>query len=171
MAELELVEYPDPFLRESTKDVDLSKEGLEEARKLARDLLDTMYAGDGAGLAANQVRRSEKIIVIDANYVGAKRPLVLINPRVTKKSEESLTMIEGCLSFPGVSFSVVRSKYVDFEAYDLTGKLKRYRGSKDPVLSRVFMHELDHLEGKLMIDYVDEELRAAIDEKFSSAAS
>ncbi len=171
MMKLEVLEYPNSFLREPTEAVNITEESLIEVRKLARAMLDTMYADNGAGLAANQIGNKQKVLVIDARFVGTKRPLVLINPKLTWKSEETSIMVEGCLSFPGIGFSIERPEFVSFEAYDLTGRLQKYNGEKNPVLSRVFQHELDHLNNILMIDLIDDvELQKSTKENFDKEA-
>lgn len=133
----------------------------EDIRKLARDMLETMYASNGLGLAAEQVGRSEAMFIVDVpsshdtDKQGAPHnpdvtmPLVLINPRITE-SEGSQVGQEGCLSFPDVFVDVKRAMEVTVEFTNLKGESQtlRVRG----LLSRAVQHELDHLNGVLIVD-------------------
>lgn len=143
---LKITYYPDPLLREIAKPVD---EITPEIRKLAEDMLQTMYESNGIGLAAPQVGRSIRLVVIHLSDPDAI-PLVLINPVITKKSKEKDTLEEGCLSLPGLSGKVKRPSAVTVEALDLNGNPQVY--ATDEMFARCLQHEIDHLEGILFID-------------------
>ena len=133
-----------PILREVTRPVG---EVTEDLRRLAKDMFDTMYAAKGIGLAAPQVGRHERLFVVDVE--GAKH--VLINPEILA-AEGSDVGEEGCLSIPDVYGDVERATRVLMRALDLDGKVFELE-AKD-LLARCLQHELDHLNGKLFIDYL-----------------
>lgn len=121
----------------------------KKLRTLAKDMLETMYHANGVGLAAPQVGISERMVVID---VGSG-PIILINPEITKKEGENRD-VEGCLSLPGRSEYVTRAERVWVTALDLNGKQINLTG--EGLLARAFQHEIDHLNGILFIDYLND---------------
>lgn len=162
---LEILKYPDPRLRRKCEAVE---KVTPELQKLAQDMLETMYSFRGIGLAAAQVNRLERLIVIDtrrpegddveARYElggetdlekGIVQPLILFNP-VIKKKEGKTTYNEGCLSVPSYFEVVERALYVEVEALDHEGK--KITIKTDGLLSICIQHEIDHLDGKLFID-------------------
>lgn len=147
MAILTILEFPDERLRIKAKpvvDVD------DETRRLIDDMLETMYAAPGIGLAANQVNVSKRVIVIDVSEE-KNSPLALINPQLVEKtgSEES---DEGCLSVPGVFEKVSRAEKIRVSALDRNGQAIEF--DADGLLAVCIQHEMDHLEGKLFVDYL-----------------
>lgn len=116
---------------------------------LIKDMLDTMYAADGAGLAAPQVGVNQKIFVIDIG----EGPLIMINPRTISKEGTDID-VEGCLSIPGKQAYVKRAASVEVEGLDEKGRPIRIKG--EGLLARALQHESDHLDGVLFIDLVDE---------------
>lgn len=126
----------------------------DKIKELATDMLDTMYANDGIGLAACQVGMLKAMIVYDVAYIDEKHPKkephVLINPVITERSKSMVTVEEGCLSFPNVFDNVVRHEKITVEYTDLDGKkqVKKVKGME----SVCIQHELDHLEGIVFID-------------------
>jgi peptide deformylase len=143
---LTIVKYPDPILLQPGEPV---TEFNAELRKLADDMFETMYAGQGAGLAGEQVGIAKRIIVIDLS--GGKNPeqkIVLINPEIIS-TEGKLYEMEGCLSFPEIFEKVVRPAKVRVRAQDVKGKWFEMDGAG--LLARCFQHEIDHLDGKLFI--------------------
>lgn len=148
----EIRTYGDEALRRKAvpvKDVD------EDIRRLAREMLETMYASDGVGLAAEQVGRSEAVCVIDIpkragqDEGNPEMPLVLINPVITDESGEQ-TGQEGCLSFPGVSVNIKRAMRV---TVSFTGEDGNQRSVEaNGLLARAIQHEVDHLNGVLLVD-------------------
>ena len=144
MALLTIVKYPDPVLLKKTREV---KEITPRENLLVRDMIDTMYAEKGVGLAANQVGVPLRIFVASADQVKG-REIVCVNPRIVKKSG-SLREEEGCLSVPGFSKVVRRFKKVTLRAQDLD--LKEMRLEAEGLLARIFQHETDHLDGFLYV--------------------
>lgn len=136
--------YPDPALREPTKEVTAFD---EELKTLVRDMWDTMYAADGIGLAAPQVGVSKKVIVID--YKDNK--FVLVDPEITERTG-SVTVEEGCLSFPGIYENVEAPERIKARWLDENGE--SHEAEIDGFLACVFSHEIDHLNGRLLIDRV-----------------
>lgn len=147
MALLEILEYPDPRLREVAKRVE---KVTPEIKKLCEDMAETMYAAPGVGLAANQVGVLLRIFVID--IAGEDEPSelrVFINPDIYEKDGVQ-TWNEGCLSFPGVSEEIKRAEHVRVRALDANGK--EFDLEADGLLAVAIQHENDHLDGVLMID-------------------
>ncbi len=152
MAVLDIVTYPDPRLREPTTDVVEVTDGV---RQLVQDLTDTMYALNGAGIAAIQVGRFERIFILDGRVVTGEEdaePVVFINPEVIETGNGTVVGEEGCLSFPGVFVDVKRPRWAKVRAMNLSGDTFECDG--DALLGRALQHEQDHLTGKLMIDLV-----------------
>ncbi|MBI3231709.1 MAG: peptide deformylase [Candidatus Doudnabacteria bacterium] len=146
---LPILTYPNPILRKPTQPVTfpLSK----EAQKLARDMIDTVKNADGIGLAAPQVGKSLKIIVINLDKSGIP-PTVLYNARIKKKSWRKTEVEEGCLSIPGVFGMVKRPKKTTVEAEDASGN--KIEITDQAWVSRVAQHEIDHTNGVLIIDLI-----------------
>jgi peptide deformylase len=148
MAKLQLKYYPAEVLREKAKKISRVDASV---RKLAQDMLDTMYDNNGVGLAAPQVGHSKRMFVLDvSDEEDANKPIVLINPEITSASGE-MVGTEGCLSFPGVFFEVKRFSKVTVKYTNVSGKEVRLT-AQDNLLCRAIQHELDHLNGELFID-------------------
>ena len=145
MAILKVVKYPDPVLSTRTKEV---KKITDEDRKLVRDMIDTMYAENGVGLAANQVGIPKRIFVASADQVKGQE-MVYFNPEIVR-SEGVIKEFEGCLSVPEFYEPVKRAKRVWMRATTLDGKRVEVKG--EGLVSRIFQHEIDHLNGILFID-------------------
>ena len=129
----------------------------EQVRELARDMLRSMYAAQGIGLAAPQVGVHQQLLVIDLDpEEAANPPLVLINPEVVATSGALDTYEEGCLSIPGVYLNVVRPSQVDVKYRDELGRPQRRKA--DGLMARCILHEMDHLNGVLFVDRVTDEL-------------
>lgn len=141
---LEIKKYGEAILRKKTKNVG---EVDDEIRKLISFMVTAMYEANGVGLAANQIGLDLNMAVVDAGN-GVK---ILINPKIVKAEGEQIDE-EGCLSFPGVYFKIKRPKYVEVEALDNFGKLQKIK-SRD-LEARAMCHEVDHLNGKMIIDRV-----------------
>lgn len=151
MAVLEILKFPDPKLREISSPV---QEIDDEIRKLVEDMKETMYAADGAGIAAIQVGKAARIFVIDAFIVSQDRkdePIVFVNPEIVSQGGK-VEGEEGCLSFPGVYVPISRTARCTVRARDLNDK--EFEMTGEGLLSRAFQHEMDHIDGKLLIDYV-----------------
>jgi peptide deformylase len=148
MAKLEILRYPDPRLHTVAKPV---KEVDARIRALVDDMLQTMYAADGVGLAATQVDVHERVIVIDTSEM-RDDPRVLINPELIARSEEMSFSDEGCLSVPQVYDKVKRHARVTVRALNRDGK--PYQFEADGLLSVCVQHEMDHLLGKVFVEYL-----------------
>ena len=142
---LELSKTNDPILRKRCKDIERPS---ARDKKFLDDMLETMYAYQGVGLAAPQVGSTKRMIVVDAG----EGPLRLINPRIVKRSGRTEVMEEGCLSLPKISVKVKRKTGVIVSALDENGK--QMTCAANGLLARVLQHEIDHLDGKLIIDYL-----------------
>ena len=161
MALLKLRYYPDPVLSQKAKKITMIDSSV---RKLAQDMLDTMYDSDGVGLAAPQVGVSKRLMVIDVSGEDdTPKPIVFINPEIIEaEGENELCGQEGCLSFPDVFFEVKRFKRVVVRFQDLRGKMLKLTAEGD-LLCRAIQHEIDHLDGELFIDKASSRLKADLE--------
>ena len=148
MSQLTILRYPDPRLHTVAKPVAAVDARL---RKLVDDMLATMYEAEGIGLAATQVNVHERLVVIDVSE-GRDQPLVLINPEITWASEETRMGDEGCLSVPGIYDGVERSTSIKVQALNLDGKLQVHEA--EGMLAVCIQHEMDHLMGKVFVEYL-----------------
>ena len=162
MALLEILHFPDPRLRLKAAPVATVD---DEIRKLAADMLETMYDAPGIGLAATQVNVQKRIIVVDVSP-DHDQPMCFINPEIVWRDglEE---MEEGCLSVPGVYETVQRAEMIRFRALDLEGR--RIDSEVDGLLAVCIQHEIDHLDGKLFVDYLSNLKRTRIRKKLTKA--
>ena len=149
MATRVIREIGDPVLDKVCKEV---KEVTPRTRELIADMLETMYEANGVGLAAPQVGILKRIVVIDCT---GEDPIVMINPRILETSGEQ-TGPEGCLSVPGKSGTVTRPAYVKAAFYNEDMELMEIEGTQ--LLARAICHELDHLQGHLYVEKVEDEL-------------
>lgn len=147
MAVLEIKKYPDEVLKKKA----LSVENIDnDLQRLIDDMIETMYAAPGIGLAAPQVGVSKRLIVIDVNTKDEKYPLiVLINPEIVE-ADGFIDSEEGCLSVPGYTSTIKRAERVVVKGLDRNGKPVQIEGTG--LLSRALQHEIDHLDGILFID-------------------
>ncbi len=148
MALLPILYYPDPRLHTVAKPV---REVDARIRQLIADMLETMYEASGIGLAATQVDVHERLIVIDVSE-DRRQPLVLINPEITWISPEHQVSDEGCLSVPGVYDEVERAAAVKVSALDGEGRSRTIEA--EGVLAVCIQHEMDHLLGKVFVEYL-----------------
>lgn len=163
MAQLNILHYPDPRLRKPALPVEAVDERI---RSLAADMLETMYAAPGVGLAAPQVNVRLRVIVMDVSE-HKDRPLVLINPRLLTQEGEAEAE-EGCLSVPGFYEMVRRAERVRVSALDRTGEL--FELEAEGLLAVCIQHEMDHLDGKLFVDYLSALKRDRIRRKLEKQA-
>ncbi|QRF57505.1 peptide deformylase [Variovorax paradoxus] len=148
MAKRIILSYPDKRLHTVAKPV----QGVDARIKaLVADMLETMYDANGIGLAATQVNVHERVVVIDVSEE-RDQPLVLINPEITWASDDKIVNEEGCLSVPGIYDGVERSTSVKVQALDLDGELRSLEA--DGLLAVCIQHELDHLLGKVFVEYL-----------------
>jgi peptide deformylase len=155
MAILTILEFPDPRLRTKATPVTKVDDGV---RRLIDDMFETMYAAPGIGLAASQVDVHKRLLVMDISE-DRKQPLALINPEIIKRDGEEETE-EGCLSVPGIFEKVRRAQSITLRALDRNGIT--FEMEADGLLAVCIQHEMDHLDGKLFVDYLSELKRTRI---------
>lgn len=148
MALLSILRYPDPRLHTVAQTVDLVDDGV---RQLVDDMLETMYAAEGVGLAATQVDVHRRVIVMDTSEK-RDQPVVLINPELVQTSDEMLVGEEGCLSVPTIYDEVERHARVTVRALDREGK--PFELDVEGLTAVCVQHEMDHLRGKVFVEYL-----------------
>ena len=148
MTQLTILRYPDPRLHTVAKPVAHVDARL---RQLADDMFETMYEAQGIGLAATQVNVHERFIVVDVSE-NRDQPMVLINPEIVWASEETRVGDEGCLSVPGIYDGVERALAVRVQAMNLDGQLQTHEA--EGMLAVCIQHEMDHLMGKVFVEYL-----------------
>lgn len=158
MALLDILHYPDPRLRNRAEPIDTVTDA---HRRLAEDMLETMYHAPGIGLAATQVNVHQRMLVADVSE-HRDDPRVFINPVIVSSDGEE-EMEEGCLSVPGVFDTVRRADRITVEHLDLNGNACRLEA--DGLLAVCIQHEIDHLDGKLFVDYLSQLKRSRIKQK------
>jgi peptide deformylase len=159
MAVLEILEFPDPRLRTRAKPV---AEVTDATRQLIDDMFETMYDAPGIGLAATQVNVHERLLVIDISD-NRDQPLVFINPEITVLDPQLGEYDEGCLSVPGFYETVNRPERVQVTALDRNGD--SFTRELEGLLAICLQHEIDHLDGKLFVDYLSPLKRQRIRKK------
>jgi peptide deformylase len=155
MTKLAILEYPDPRLRTKAEAIAVVDDAV---RKLADDMLETMYGARGVGLAASQVDVHRRLIVLDVSDT-RDQPLILINPEIVS-AEGRVPGEEGCLSVPGIYDKLERAARIKVRALDRNGE--SFEMEADGMLGVCIQHEMDHLEGKLFVDYLSELKRQLI---------
>jgi peptide deformylase len=166
MAKLEIITLPDPLLRTTSAPVEHIDDDL---RKLADDMLETMYDAPGVGLAAVQVGVPRRLIVLDtAKDDDPPRPLVMINPEIVARGEALRLHEEGCLSIPDVRIEIERPAAVTVRYLDRDGKPQEL--SAEGLLATAIQHEIDHLNGRLIIDFLSRLKRDIIIRRFKKQA-
>jgi peptide deformylase len=163
MALLNILCYPDPRLHTVAKPVTQFDDAL---RTLVANMMETMYDAQGIGLAATQINVHQRVVVIDTSEE-RNQPLVLINPEITWASEERVKGEEGCLSVPGIYDGVERSVAVKLKAADEHGQVRELEA--DGLLAVCMQHELDHLMGKVFVEYLSPLKRNRIKTKLLKA--
>ena len=158
MALLQILEFPDPRLRNRAQPVAQVDAAL---RTLVDDMFETMYAAPGIGLAATQVNVAKRVLVLDLSE-RRNEPLALINPEILQRAGIEETE-EGCLSVPGYFDKVTRAEQIRVRALDRDGKQIEF--DADGLLAVCIQHEMDHLDGKLFVDYLSELKRTRIRKK------
>lgn len=158
MTRLTILEYPDPRLRTVAQPVEAVD---DELRTLIDDMLGTMYASKGIGLAATQVNVHRRLLVIDLSDEH-DQPLVFVNPEIISRQDMVLTQ-EGCLSVPGIYDDVERAERIRVRALGRDGK--QFEMDAEGLLAVCVQHEIDHLDGKLFVDYLSELKRQRIRKK------
>jgi peptide deformylase len=162
MAIRDILHYPDPRLRNRAAPVDCVDDAV---RQLLDDMLETMYAAPGIGLAAIQVNVPKRVVTIDLSEHG-DQPLCLVNPEILERSG-SVETEEGCLSVPGIYESVERAEWIRARALDRDGKAFEFEA--EGMLAVCVQHEIDHLDGKLFVDHLSQLKRQRIRKKAHKA--
>ena len=151
---LEIRKYPDPILRRKAREI----EKIDSAtRELAHQMVETLIAKRGYGLAAPQVGVLKRLIIVDVDSESSHDFHILINPRILEVSEERVLGVEGCLSIPGVEAEVERALSVKVSAINIDSEPVELE--KSELVARVLQHEIDHLDGVLFIDYLSDAKR------------
>ncbi len=163
MALLKILHYPDPLLHTVAKPV---AEVNDEIRQLAADMAETMYAAPGIGLAATQINRHIRMLVVDISD-DKNRLLTLINPQILLKEGEAVRE-EGCLSVPGVYDKVTRAEHIRVRATNLAGE--SFELDAQGLLAVCIQHEIDHLDGKVFVEYLSRLKQARIKHKLTKQA-
>ena len=158
MAKLTILEFPDPRLRTKATPVSAVDDTL---RTLVRDMFETMYAAPGIGLAATQVNVHKRLLVVDVS-ADKSEPMALINPEILEK-DGVIVSDEGCLSVPGYYEEVERAEHIRVRFLDRDGVAQEME--TEGLLAVCIQHEIDHLEGKLFVDYLSEAKRQRIRKK------
>jgi peptide deformylase len=163
MALREILTEPNAILREKSLNVDMVDKDLQ---KLMDDMLETMYAAPGIGLAAIQIGIPKRVIILDIDQKeGQKNPMFFVNPEIIEKSENRSTYEEGCLSVPGQFAEITRPEKCFVKYLDYYGQKKEIKA--EGMLATCIQHEMDHLEGILFIDYLSKLKRTMIVKKLS----
>ena len=163
MALLPILEFPDPRLRTKAVPVEAANVTTAEFQRLLDDMFETMYDAPGIGLAASQVDVHERFMVIDVSEE-KNRPLVFLNPEITRREGEQVCQ-EGCLSVPGIYADVTRADRITVQALDRHGQL--FTLAADGLLAVCIQHEMDHLDGKLFVDYLSPLKREMVQKKLA----
>ncbi|KAB2915490.1 MAG: peptide deformylase [Hyphomicrobiaceae bacterium] len=166
MAKLPIITLPDPLLRKASDRVERVD---DELRRLMDDMLETMYAAPGVGLAAVQVGVPRRLVVLDTSGEDEeRRPLILVNPEIVSLGSEMRVHEEGCLSIPDVRIEIERPASLTVRFLDREGKPQEL--AAEGLLATAIQHEVDHLNGKLIIDFLSRLKRDIIVRKFKKQA-
>ena len=165
MAQLPILEFPDPRLRTKAVPVDPARLSDPAMQRLFDDMFETMYEAPGIGLAASQVDVHQRFMVIDVSEE-KDRPMVFVNPEIVSREGEQVYQ-EGCLSVPGIFADVTRSNAISVSALDRQGAA--FELQADGLLAVCIQHEMDHLDGKLFVDYLSPLKREMVRKKLAKA--
>jgi peptide deformylase len=166
MAKLPIVTLPDPVLRKVSSPIERVD---DELLRLADDMLETMYAAPGVGLAAVQVGVPRRLVVLDVAGEGEEpQPFVFINPEIVKLGEETRLHEEGCLSIPDFRLEIERPATLTLRYIDPKGEVRQLNA--DGLLATAIQHEVNHLDGKLIIDFLSALKRNIVVRKFKKQA-
>ena len=163
MAKLPILEFPDARLRTQAAPVDADRLASAEFQQLVDDMFETMYAAPGIGLAATQVDAHHRFMVIDVSE-GKDQPMVFVNPDIRAREGQQVYQ-EGCLSIPGIFADVTRADTVTVRYLDREGREQEL--TTDGLLAVCIQHEIDHLDGKLFIDYLSPLKREMVRKKLA----
>lgn len=163
MTSLSILEFPDPRLRTKARPVDAAEIGSAEFQTRLDDMFETMYAAPGIGLAASQVDDHRRFMVIDVSEE-KNQPLVFINPEIAEADGHQVYQ-EGCLSVPGIFADVTRADAITVRAHGRDGQ--PFEMEADGLLAVCIQHEMDHLDGKLFVDYLSPLKREMVKKKLA----
>ncbi|MFZ5655974.1 MAG: peptide deformylase [Pseudomonadota bacterium] len=163
MAQLEILEFPDPRLRTVARPVDPAQVATPEFQALVDDMFETMYEAPGIGLAASQVDVHQRFMVIDVSE-DRSQPLLFVNPEILERDGEQVYQ-EGCLSVPGIFADVTRANSIRVRAVGRDGA--PFEMQADGLLAVCIQHEMDHLAGKLFVDYLSPLKREMVRKKLA----
>lgn len=166
MAIREIITLLDPLLREVSNPIETVD---DDVRRLADDMLETMYDAPGVGLAAVQIAVPKRLLVLDTSADEDERnPIVMINPKIVSLSDAMRSHEEGCLSIPDVLVEIERPAEIEVEYVDREGKAQQLKAHG--LLATAIQHEIDHLNGKLIVDYLSRLKRDMVVRKFKKLA-
>lgn len=167
MAKLEIITLPDPVLRQKSTAVERVD---DELRRLFDDMLETMYDAPGIGLAGIQVAVPKRVLVLDVTdgENEERDPICMINPQIVARGDETLVYEEGCLSIPDIRVEIERPSAVTVRYVDRDGNEQQIEA--EGILATAVQHEIDHLDGKLIIDYMSSLKREMVIRKFRKMA-
>jgi len=165
MALLPILEFPDPRLRTKAAIIEPAQLADPAFQRLVDDMFETMYEAPGIGLAASQVDVHQRFMVIDVSEE-KNRPLVFVNPEILERAGEQVYQ-EGCLSVPNIFADVTRANEITVKALDRNGQ--PFEMHVDGLLAVCIQHEMDHLEGKLFVDYLSPLKREMVRKKLAKA--
>ncbi|MGD9670805.1 MAG: peptide deformylase [Hyphomicrobiaceae bacterium] len=166
MAKLPIITLPDPILRTQSSPFEQVD---EDTRRLIDDMLETMYAAPGIGLAAIQVGVPKRLLVLDVTDKEEPRnPIAMINPKIVRLGDETRLYEEGCLSIPDVLVDIERPSALTVRYVDREGKQQEV--TADGLLATAIQHEMDHLDGKLIIDFLSRLKRDMVVRRFKKQA-
>jgi peptide deformylase len=167
MSKLPIITLPDPLLRITSQPIERVD---DEVRRLADDMLETMYDAPGIGLAAIQVAVPRRLLVIDVNDKEKEEPnpIVMINPEILKLGDQLAPYEEGCLSIPDVRVEIERPSTVSVRYLDRDGRQQQI--DADGLLATAIQHEMDHLDGRLIVDFMSRLKRDMVLRKFKKLA-
>lgn len=166
MALLPIIKLPDPLLRQRSAEIETVD---DDVRRLIADMLETMYDAPGVGLAAIQVGIPRRLLVVDTSDKDDEpRPMALINPQIVSSGDELHVHEEGCLSIPDVRVEIERPSEVTVRFIDRDGKQQQI--DAEGLLATALQHEIDHLNGRLIIDYLSRLKRDVIVRRFKKMA-
>ncbi len=166
MAILPIIKLPDPILRQVSKPIETVD---DDVRRLAADMLETMYKAPGVGLAAIQVAVARRIVVLDvADKEEEPEPIVMINPEILTLGPELRMHEEGCLSIPDTHVEIERPSTLRVRYLDAQGK--QVERDADGLLATAIQHEINHLDGRLIIDFLSKMRRDMVIRKFKKTA-
>lgn len=166
MAIREVLQFPNSLLRTKSVDVELIT---QDTADLVIDLLETMLSKNGLGISAPQVGVFQRIIVINGFITNKVGHLALINPYIVESSVAKQTYAEGCLSFPGLILPVRRPTWVQVRTKTMNGDWMTFDASG--LLGEVVMHEIEHLDGNLLIDYASRQVRRSLERKYGKESA